>query len=231
VHVQNINTYARDFKDFVNKRLKGVSTKYLEQYAKWFQFHHTVKILVENQIRSGDKVRFNITDQLCKELTTDNIGLDKYRRLETNFQQFLKDNNRTDYGVCKNHYFAKKDNVMKKEKTWEPPSYSTLNADLRNKLIRTEDILMYYREFTMEEGFPGRVGQDLFEKAKKRYKIPEEYTDLKPLFIEQTINLANELKDKKLDIKILREKLEHLFKMILFNLQPPAPSNDKQQEE
>jgi transposase-like protein len=172
VHVQNINTYARDFKDFVNKRLKGVSTKYLEHYAKWFQFHHTVKIMVENQIRSGDKVRFNITDRVCQQLAIDKIGLEKYRRLEYDFQQFLKDNNRTDYGICKNHYFAVKSSIMEDKKTWEPPSYEALNADLRKGIIPTKDLLMYYQEFTIEEGFPGRAGQDLFKKAKKLYSCP-----------------------------------------------------------
>ena len=107
VHNQNINTYARDFKDFVNKRLKGVSTKYIGQYAKWFQFHHAAKTMINNKIDAGDKVKFNITDQVCREIVGDNAGLDNYRKLEIDFQDFLKENDRTDFGLCKNHYYTK----------------------------------------------------------------------------------------------------------------------------
>jgi len=107
IHVQSVNAFTRDFKDFVNKRLHGVSTKYLGQYANWFMFLHDVKIQVDKKLAAGDKIRFNITDNICKTIVNDNVGLEKYRRLELNFQGFLKENGRTIHGRCRNHYYAK----------------------------------------------------------------------------------------------------------------------------
>ena len=36
-HVQNINNMAAGLKTIVNRTLKGVSTKYLQNYANWYQ--------------------------------------------------------------------------------------------------------------------------------------------------------------------------------------------------
>ncbi len=36
-HVQNINNMAANLKTIVNRTLKGVSTKYLQNYANWYQ--------------------------------------------------------------------------------------------------------------------------------------------------------------------------------------------------
>lgn len=36
-HVQNINNIAASLKTIVNRKLKGVSTKYLQNYANWYQ--------------------------------------------------------------------------------------------------------------------------------------------------------------------------------------------------
>ncbi len=36
-HIQNINNMAAGLKTIVNRTLKGVSTKYLQNYANWYQ--------------------------------------------------------------------------------------------------------------------------------------------------------------------------------------------------
>lgn len=45
-HVQNINNMATDLKTIINRTLKGVSTKYLQNYANWYQIRRK-KIEIE----------------------------------------------------------------------------------------------------------------------------------------------------------------------------------------
>ena len=40
-HVQNINNMAGSLKNIVNRSLRGVSTKYLQNYANWFQLKNS----------------------------------------------------------------------------------------------------------------------------------------------------------------------------------------------
>lgn len=39
-HVQNINNMAANLKTLINRNMKGVSTKYLQSYANWFQLRN-----------------------------------------------------------------------------------------------------------------------------------------------------------------------------------------------
>jgi|GEM_PF-2218241 len=109
VHVQTVNSHISDFKAFVNGHLKGVSTKYLTDYAKWFQFLSETKVFINNQLKNNDKkIKFNIVDKLCKEVVNDTVGLGLYRQLEVAYSTFLKHNGRTNFGECKNHYYNDK---------------------------------------------------------------------------------------------------------------------------
>ena len=108
VHNQTVNSYIRNFKDFTNIHLRGVSTKYIDLYLKWFQFIHETRLVVERQLSSGQKVKFNIADNICKEVVGNTAGLDIYRMLEFSYQLYLQANGRTDYGGCKNHYYKAK---------------------------------------------------------------------------------------------------------------------------
>jgi hypothetical protein len=108
VHNQTVNSYIRNFKDFTNIHLRGVSTKYIDLYLKWFQFIHETRLVVERQLSSGQKVKFNIADNICKEVVANTAGLDIYRMLEFSYQFYLQANGRTDYGGCKNHYYKAK---------------------------------------------------------------------------------------------------------------------------
>ena len=103
VHNQTVNAYIRDFKGFVNKNLKGVSTKYLSNYAKWFEFIHAVKTTVERV----SEYRFNIVDTICETVLRDNKaqGLGIYRSSELSFVNFLTQNGRSNFGDCRGHYY------------------------------------------------------------------------------------------------------------------------------
>ena len=102
VHNQTVNAYIRDFKDFVNKHLKGVSTKYINSYAKWFEFI----INTRKKIREIKNIKFNIADDICNNVLADYNGLELYRQSEYSFVNFLKNNGRTNFGNCKKHYYA-----------------------------------------------------------------------------------------------------------------------------
>jgi hypothetical protein len=102
IHNQTVNVHVREFKQLVNDRLKGVSTKYLSNYAKWYEFIHSVKVMVEHK----EKLAFNIVDNICTTVVTDNhkIGLEGYRSSELSFVNFLTVNGRTNYGSCVDRY-------------------------------------------------------------------------------------------------------------------------------
>lgn len=106
IHNQTVNAYIREFKQFVNDRLKGVSTKYISNYAKWFQFIQSVKTKIEKT----SKLRFDIIDNICEVVLNDNkkVGLTVYRSSEVNFVDFLVKNGRSNFGECRYHYFGVK---------------------------------------------------------------------------------------------------------------------------
>lgn len=109
VHVQTVNKFIAEFRGFSNYHLRGVSTKYLNNYLKWYQFLYATKTFVNKQLAYNDKkIRFNILDKICEEVVTDSTGLGLYRQLEVSYETFLKQNKRTDYGECKNHYYSDK---------------------------------------------------------------------------------------------------------------------------
>jgi transposase-like protein len=104
IHNQAVNSYIRGFKYFVNEHMRGVSTKYLEFYVKWYQFINESKL----QAFKKEEVRFNLTDEVCDNLVEDRFGFELYRQSEVGFVRFLQNNGRTNYGDCKNHFYAGK---------------------------------------------------------------------------------------------------------------------------
>ena len=105
IHNQTINAYTRDFKNFVNKHMKGVSTKYIGFYAKWFEFIvNTSKVIAKVSKRKS--FGFNLADNICNNILADSVGLEFYRQSEYSFLNFLKINKRSNWGSCKNHYYA-----------------------------------------------------------------------------------------------------------------------------
>jgi len=104
IHNQALNSYIRGFKYFVNEHLRGVSTKYLDFYVEWYKFIHASKLRAFNK----EKVIFNVTSEVCDNLVKDRTGLELYKQAEVSFVRFLSNNGRTNYGDCKNHYYAGK---------------------------------------------------------------------------------------------------------------------------
>ena len=106
VHNQTVNAYTKGFKEFVNRKMHGVSTKYLDFYAKWYAFMVNIKKEVEKKIDNfNTKIKFNVTDRICQNILSDISGLEFYRQSEIGFQRFLYENGRTDYGICSTHYY------------------------------------------------------------------------------------------------------------------------------
>lgn len=104
IHNQTINSYIRGFKYLINEHLRGVSTKYLPLYIKWYQFIHQSKL----QAFKKEELKFDLTDEICENIIDDRFGLELYRQSEVSFIKFLKNNGRTNFGDCKNHYYANK---------------------------------------------------------------------------------------------------------------------------
>lgn len=104
IHNQAVNSYIRGFKYFVNEHLRGVSTRYLDFYVEWYKFIHASRLRAFNK----EKVIFNVTDEVCSTLVKDRSGFELYRQSEVSFIRFLNNNGRTNYGDCKNHYYAGK---------------------------------------------------------------------------------------------------------------------------
>lgn len=66
-----------------------------------------VKKQIENNIENySSKIKFDVTDKICKNVLADNNGLDFLRQSEISFERFLKQNGRTNWGVCSTHYYA-----------------------------------------------------------------------------------------------------------------------------
>ena len=106
VHNQTVNAYTRGFKDFVNKYMRGVSTKYIGLYAKWYEFIVNVKKEIQRKLSNiEDTINYNITDKLCTNVLTDFNGLEYYRQAEFSFLQFLRSNGRTNFGNNSTHYY------------------------------------------------------------------------------------------------------------------------------
>jgi transposase-like protein len=104
VHNQTVNAFTRSFKFFVNEHLRGVSTKYLSFYAKWFQFIQENK----NQMLKKEELKFNLVDEICNNVAKEKFGIELYRQSEISFVKFLKNNGRTNFGDCKHHYYVNK---------------------------------------------------------------------------------------------------------------------------
>lgn len=84
-HVQNVNNMATRLKDVINHRLRGVSTKYLQNYSNWFG-------QVE-EIKSQPK---GVKD-IKKTLMRNNEAWDKFNHAENLYKKFLKEYSQRTY--------------------------------------------------------------------------------------------------------------------------------------
>lgn len=97
VHNQYLNYLGGVLKTFLNDKLRGVSTKYIQGYLNYI-------MLIENNIKKRD-VEAN-------QLVTDNkVALNIFKQKEKEFQYFLRNNGRSNYGTCKDRYYKKKNTI------------------------------------------------------------------------------------------------------------------------
>lgn len=104
VHNQTVNSFIRGFKYFVNEHLRGVSTKYLTFYIKWYQFLNQSKLKAFKK----EELKFDITDDITSNIINEKFGLELYRQSELSYMRFLKNNGRTNFGDCKHHFYVSK---------------------------------------------------------------------------------------------------------------------------
>ncbi len=85
VHVQTANSLAQRFDKIVNDCLRGVATKYLQNYANWFS--------LKEKLKDGtQKIKEVVT-----ELLTKNKVWDMFMNVERLYEQFIKNKSKRTY--------------------------------------------------------------------------------------------------------------------------------------
>ena len=84
-HVQKVNNIASRLKDMTNHFCRGVSTKYLQSYANWFQFVETYK--------KNDDILAKVDKSLMENHKTWNT----FTNIEPLYKQFIKQYSRRTY--------------------------------------------------------------------------------------------------------------------------------------
>lgn len=87
--------------------MRGVSTKYIGLYAKWYEFIVNVKKEIQRKIDNVEEtVKYNIADKLCVNILKDFNGLEYFRQSEVSFLWFLRSNGRHNFGNNISHYYS-----------------------------------------------------------------------------------------------------------------------------
>jgi hypothetical protein len=95
VHTQTINSFSRIIGNFINDKLCGVSTKYIQGYMNWIMF-----------LQNGIKQDVDI-----KEVIKENkVSLEVFKQKEREFKFFLRNNGRTNYGTYYDRYYPEEQN-------------------------------------------------------------------------------------------------------------------------
>lgn len=103
-HVQKVNNIASRLKGKTNHICRGVSTKYLQSYANWFQFAETYK-------KQGD-----IVAQVDKTLLANHKSWDTFTNIEPLYKQFIKEQSRRTYRCpTKRHWKSQQKEAIKVE--------------------------------------------------------------------------------------------------------------------
>lgn len=103
-HVQNVNNIASRLKDQTNHICRGVSTKYLQSYANWFQFTETYK------------KRGEILAEVDKTLLANHKSWDTFTNIEPLYKQFIKEYSKRTYRCpTKRHWKSQQKDAVKVE--------------------------------------------------------------------------------------------------------------------
>jgi transposase-like protein len=84
-HVQTVNNMAARLKAKINHTYRGVSTKYLQSYANWFQYTESKK---ESE---------NILEDVDKSLGANNKSWSTFTNIEPIYKQFIKSKSKRTY--------------------------------------------------------------------------------------------------------------------------------------
>ena len=85
VHVQHLNQMALELKKIINGKMKGVATKYLQNYANWFKFD-TLWQKISNKY-----------ENLINHIFNNNYSWDQFICSEFNYHQFLENHTTLDF--------------------------------------------------------------------------------------------------------------------------------------
>ena len=85
VHVQAVNNLASRFKSIVNVNMRGVATKYLQNYANWFNFEERHKGIINKLI------------EITRITLNSNIAWDYYVNIEKIYKRFIENYSNFDY--------------------------------------------------------------------------------------------------------------------------------------
>ena len=107
-HVQKVNNIASRLKDQTNHICRGVSTKYLQSYANWFQFMETYK-------KSE-----GIVEEVDKSLLANHKSWETFTNIELLYKQFIKEHSKRTYRCpTKRHWKSQQKDAV----TVEPLKY------------------------------------------------------------------------------------------------------------
>lgn len=92
-HVQKVNNIASRLKDQTNHIFRGVSTKYLQSYANWFQF------------KEAHKKCEDIMVEVDKSLTKNHKTWNTFTNIEPLYKQFIKEHSKRTYRCPTKRYW------------------------------------------------------------------------------------------------------------------------------
>jgi len=78
IHVQTVNNMARRFGDIINRKMNGVATKYLQNYANWFKMQDRFK-----------QTKGKVIDHL-ETFVENNLAWKYYINIEKIYQRFIE---------------------------------------------------------------------------------------------------------------------------------------------
>jgi transposase-like protein len=84
-HVQNVNNLASRMKSIINHSLRGVSTKYLQNYSNWFA------------IQQKTKTDGGIENQVNQKMGDNKRAWGTFTNIETNYKQFIENQSERTY--------------------------------------------------------------------------------------------------------------------------------------
>ncbi len=93
IHNQTINVFSGKLTLCFNFHHRGISTKHMQEYCNWMNFF-------QNYVRQGEHV--------SEKITENKVAMQIHRQKEKEFQYFLAQNGRSNWGACNINYVLSK---------------------------------------------------------------------------------------------------------------------------